>query len=97
MEQDLIKYFSSKLLLEFKNQIAEEVLLRLSNSKTFVKSTAKEEELLTPKELCLALKISESHFYKLKKKYENFPYYDLDGTKRYKLLEVTDFFKNQNL
>ncbi len=94
MEDNPLAYHLSKLLSEFKHQIADELMLRLSDYKTLAKSTASEEELLTPKELWTALKISESSFYKMKKKYKNFPYYDLNGTKRYKLSEVTDFFKN---
>lgn len=94
MEYGQLAYHFSKLVSELKHQIASEVLLRLDDSKTLTKSTVSNEELLTPKQLWTVLKISESHFYKMKKKHKDFPFYDFDGTKRYKLSEVEDFFKS---
>lgn len=85
-----IKFFS-----EIESRIAEKVLSQLlEHSNVFVETSTTHGNFLKPKELCDALQISTSQFYKMKKVYKNFPVCNVSGAKRYKLSEVEQFIKN---
>ena len=88
-----MSYHLSKVLEELKHLFSKEisqVLLAYPNT-----LNSSNEKLLKDIELCDLLQISTSHFYKLKKANADFPVYDFDGAKRYKLSEVEQFFKNK--
>lgn len=93
-DQALFNHFL-KLFSELENRIAEKVIFQLlEHSNAFGGTPANQENLLKPNELCKALRISSSQFYKMKKTYKNFPVCNVGGAKRYKLSEVEQFIKN---
>lgn len=90
METGLYEHLT-KLFLEIEIRLANRITgLIIEEINT---SENKLEELLTDKELCKHLKISISHFYKIKKENKKFPVYDIFGAKRYKIVEIEQYFK----
>lgn len=92
--QALFNHFI-RLFTELEFRIANRVIEELTNhSGVFVETSTIQGNFLKPKELCDALQISLSQFYKMKKAYKNFPVCNVGGAKRYKLSEVEQFIKN---
>ena len=95
MEKDVLTYHLSKVLLELKSRMAEEIVCKLlKQNEGFVGTPTNTEKLLTADQLCENLQISNSHFYSKLRNLEHFPVYDLVGAKRYKQSEVEQFIKN---
>ena len=93
-DQALYNHFL-KFFSELENRIAGKVLSQLlEHSNVFVETSTMQGNFLKPRELCIALQISLSQFYKMKKAYRNFPVCNVGGAKRYKLSEVEQFIKN---
>ncbi|KLT69608.1 helix-turn-helix domain-containing protein [Flavobacterium sp. ABG] len=96
-DQALFNHFL-KLFSELENRIAEKVISQLlEHSNALVGTPANRENLLKPDELCEALRISSSQFYKIKKAHKNFPVCNVGGAKRYKLSEVEQFIKKSKI
>ncbi|WP_407556509.1 helix-turn-helix transcriptional regulator [Winogradskyella sp. 4-2091] len=95
MEQDALQYHFFKVFSELESRIAQRVVDALSKqSNALVGVPIPSEKLLKDVELCEALQISTAHFYKVKRRHKDFPVYDIDGAKRYKLSEVEQFIKS---
>jgi len=95
MEQDALQYHLYKAFSELESRIAQRVVDALSKqSNALVGMPIPSEKLLKDVELCEALQISTAHFYKVKRRHKDFPVYDIDGAKRYKLSEVEHFIKS---
>ncbi|PWB21492.1 helix-turn-helix domain-containing protein [Flavobacterium sp. HTF] len=93
-DQALYNHFF-KFFSELENRIAGKVISQLlEHSNVFVGTPSNQENLLKPDELCKALRISSSQFYKIKKAHENFPVCNVGGAKRYKQSDVEQFIKN---
>ncbi|MFV0531757.1 MAG: helix-turn-helix transcriptional regulator [Flavobacteriales bacterium] len=90
LAKHLLKVFS-----ELEHRIAERIIASLPDMPNATMQIAN-EKLLKDVELCELLQVSTSHFYKLKKKYKNFPTQNIGGAKRYKQSEVEAFFKTIN-
>lgn len=95
MEQDALQYHLLKVFSELENRIAKRIVNVLSDQSIVLgENSIQSERLLKDVELCEALQISTAHFYKVKRRYKDFPVYDIDGAKRYKLSEVEQFIKS---
>jgi len=95
MEQDALQYHLLKVFSELEIRIAQRVVDVLSEqTNAMVGMPIASEKLLKDVELCEALQISTAHFYKVKRRHKDFPVYDIDGAKRYKLSEVEQFIKS---
>lgn len=95
MEQDALQYHLLKVFSELENRIAQRIIVSLSEqSDALIGTPVKNEKLLKDIELCEALQISTAHFYKVKRRHIDFPVYNIDGAKRYKLSEVEQFIKS---
>lgn len=93
-DQALYNHFF-KFFSELENRIAGKVVSQLmEHSNSFLGTSTNQENLLKPNELCDALRISTSQFYKVKQAHKNFPHYDIGGALRYKQSEVEQFIKN---
>lgn len=90
-----ISYHFSKLLVELEENIAEKIASKILQHTKTISIGDIQENLLTPKEACKKLRISLSHFYKIKKQYPKFPVCELGGVKRYRLTDVETYFKKQ--
>lgn len=95
MEQDALQYHLLKVFSELENRIAQRIVNVLSDQSIVLgENSILNEKLLKDVELCEALQISTAHFYKVKRRHKDFPVYDIDGAKRYKLSEVEQFIKS---
>ncbi len=89
-----LSHYILKAVSAFEANLVDALASRLLEQLADRDLTPMREEVLTDEQLCERLQISTSHFYKLKKKYKNFPVIDFGGAKRYKQSEVESFFKN---
>lgn len=97
MEQDALQHHLLKVFSELETRIAQRIISALpQNSYAITGRPVVREMLLKDAELCQALQISISHFYKMKKAHKDFPVYNVYGAKRYKLSEVEQFIKTLN-
>lgn len=87
-----LTYHLIKIFTELEHRIADRVIASLPGIPASAVSTPN-EKLLKDVELCDLLQISTSHFYKLKKRYKNFPTHCIGEAKRYKQSEVEEFFQ----
>lgn len=95
MGQDALQYHLLKVFSELENRIAQRIVNVLSDQSIAIgENSIQSERLLKDVELCESLQISTAHFYKVKRRYKDFPVYDIDGAKRYKLSEVEQFIKS---
>ena len=92
MDDKHLATYLLKVFTELENRITKRVLDGISQALITANSQTN-EKTLTDAELCEALQISTSHFYKLKKGKSDFPTYNYGGVKRYKLSEVESYFK----
>lgn len=97
MNTKTIEHYFAKAFSELRIQISKDVseTLNVKITNSLISST-KEERLLKDNEVCKYLGISISKFYQFKRKYKNFPTYEIDGSKRYKISEIEEFLKNLN-
>jgi len=79
--------FITLLAKEVSDSMGEFLKLQKQNDSSF-------QPLLTTEELACSLNVSKSHINKLRKKHQNFPVINLDGSIRFRLSEVEAFFRN---
>ncbi|MBO3096808.1 helix-turn-helix domain-containing protein [Gelidibacter pelagius] len=97
MDQKALQHHVLKVFSELESRIAQRIIDALSQQPNAVTGTlVASENLLKDGQLCEALQISTSHFYKMKKAHRDFPVYNVHGAKRYKLSEVEQFIKSLN-
>lgn len=88
-----LNYHLSIILAELKTIVSEEISTTFQKVLIQRSPILNEHEVyLTTDELAINLKISKSHINKLRKKYKDFPVLSIDGSVRFKLSEVENFF-----
>ena len=93
MDSQQLSYHILKAVKAFETNLVDALASQLLEQLAQCDLSRMPEEVLTDEQICERLQISTSHFYKLKKKYKNFPVIDLGGAKRYKQSEIEQFFK----
>lgn len=98
MDNNALTYHLTKVFSELEVRIAERVLSLLTEQGLGLAGTpVGQEKLLTDKQLCEHFQISISHLYKFKKANPDFPTYAIGKNIRYKLSEVEEFLKFNQL
>lgn len=78
--------FIELLVKEVSDSMGEFLKIQKQNDNSF-------QPLLTTEELASSLNVSKSHINKLRKKHQNFPVINIDGSIRFRQSEVEAFFR----
>lgn len=98
MDNNALTYHLTKVFSELEVRIAGRVLSLLTERGLGLAGTpVGQEKLWTDKQLCEHLQISISHFHNFKKAHSDFPSYAIGKNIRYKLSEVEEFLKSNQL
>jgi len=97
MDNNALTYHLTKIFSELEVRIAGRVLSLLTEQGIAAGVPTGSEKFLTDKQLCEHLQISISHFHNFKKAHSNFPSYAIGKNIRYKLSEVEEFLKSNQL
>lgn len=98
MDNNALTYHLTKVFSELEVRIAERVLSLLTEQGSgLIGTPLGQERLLTDKQICEHLQISISHFHNFKKANSDFPSYAIGKNVRYKLSEVEEFLKCNQL
>ncbi len=97
MDNNALTYHLTKVFSELEVRIAGRVLSLLTEQGIAAGVPTGSEKFLTDKQLCEYLQISISHFHNFKKAHSDFPSYAIGKNIRYKLSEVEEFLKFNQL